>query len=399
MSPYFLFSPAPFPEPHPFMIVFSEFPPLYRTLSYAQPPGHIAPPTGVLLSAPSAPEFRSACSFSPFLYFSLSCPLSLLLVQKEEHKRTHATIMLAKYLKMFNSGMNFEDLCNILSSLTKKKEKERKKIPKDCISKKMMRFKGISLFLNKFNSLEDRVGKRLASSFCKWENGKCLRSSHLETLRELPFLRQTLTCGGKGRPFKNIMTEGKKLKLALNIFANNNIQGRNPYLNNHKLNVFHTNISCHEVEESLLVVVTLSRKDLVGRGSVIITPHHHCPAPSGLREEGGPSRPLSEQSLVQLWLCAPSSQPAGAPRPPAPPLQPSEPRPLSLFALLPDPGIRALSSGAEVPEASRGSRPGNCAAGTARLPRPGWAPDVDGPACAVRCGGRKRAGGLAWPGL
>ena len=48
-----------------------------------------------------------------------------------------------------------------------------------------------------------------------------------------------MTCGGKGRPFKNVMTEGKKLKLALNIFANNNIQGRYPYLNNHKLSVFH----------------------------------------------------------------------------------------------------------------------------------------------------------------
>lgn len=46
---------------------------------------------------------------------------------------------------------------------------------------------------------------------------------------------------------------------------------------------------------------------------------------------------------------------------------------------LPAPGIRALSSGAEAPEASRGARPGNSAARTAALRPLGWVRDEDGP--------------------
>ena len=117
--------------------------------------------------------------------------------------------------------------------------------------------------------------------------------------------------------------------------------------------------------------------------------HHHPshPRPSPPQAcvtKRGSSRPLSEQSRVQLWLCAPSSQPAGAPRPPAPPLPPTEPGPPSLFPLLPAPGIPVLSSGAEAPEAFRGAGPGNCAGRAARLRRPAWAPDVGGLACLAR---------------
>lgn len=97
-------------------------------------------------------------------------------------------------------------------------------------------------------------------------------------------------------------------------------------------------------------------------------------------------------SLVQLGSCAPSSQPQGAPRPPAPLPPPSEHRPVSLSPPLPAPGIRALSSGAEAPEASRGARPGNSAARPAGLglaSEPGL-PSPPGPLVGKEAGRRPR---------
>lgn len=103
-------------------------------------------------------------------------------------------------------------------------------------------------------------------------------------------------------------------------------------------------------------------------------------------------------SPVQLgfWFCAPSSQPQGAPRPPAPLPPPSEHRSLSLSPPLPAPGIRALSSGAEAPAASRRARPGNSAARTAALRPLGWVRDEDGPVRPAHWRGRRRADGPAW---
>lgn len=133
-------------------------------------------------------------------------------------------------------------------------------------------------------------------------------------------------------------------------------------------------------------------------GSHVTTRSHPAisPHPSPERWRRTLRLPLGT-SPVQRGFCAPSSQPQGAPRPPAPLPPPSEHRSLSLSPPLPAPGIRALSSGAEAPEASRGARPGNSAAQTAALRPPGWVRDEDGPVRPAHWRGRRRADGPAWP--
>lgn len=140
--PTFSVAPRPFLEPNPLMIAFSRLPPLYRRLSHPQSPGHISLPTGALLRATPAPEFRSVYSVSPSLSGPLSLPLAAGGRTQKQICNNHVGkipvyspllfLQLRSLLsmefssKMFNSGVNFEDISVIFYLLFKKRKRKEK---------------------------------------------------------------------------------------------------------------------------------------------------------------------------------------------------------------------------------------------------------------------------------
>lgn len=139
--------PTPFLEPNPLMMAFSRFPPFNRRPSYPQSPGRVSLPIGALLCATPAPEFGSVIpSLLPCPYLVLPPPPPPPAAGGGTQKQTCNDYVgrfpvyspsLCLQLpslhhvefssKMFNSGVNFEDISVIFYLLFKKRERKEKK--------------------------------------------------------------------------------------------------------------------------------------------------------------------------------------------------------------------------------------------------------------------------------
>lgn len=143
--PIFSLVLPPFLEPTPFMILFSKFPPLYKRLSPSVCWAYFSTYrcSSVCYTCHRVKEHLFILTFIVFFLVLFSLPYP---GYRRKNTKTNmqqlcwqniyiqpfssfctSLINVEFSSKMFNSGVNFEHVCNILSSL---KKKEKRKIPR-----------------------------------------------------------------------------------------------------------------------------------------------------------------------------------------------------------------------------------------------------------------------------